>query len=125
MGGKRDCPSDQTTVVAPVKAEPRTILPELILKVSRFVELLIVIDAKHSGGRGRSGSRSAQLGKEKSRRHARHHYQGGEAVEIWNAYTSRIAGDLRPLPPDRKEDWGIPKHGKVVSVVRVLGDVLA
>lgn len=40
----RHCTSHQTAVIAPVEAEPRACFPRLILKVSRRVELLVVVN---------------------------------------------------------------------------------
>src|ERR1700730_13712158 len=38
---------DQAAVIAPVKSDPRSAVPELILQMSRLVEFFVVIDAEN------------------------------------------------------------------------------
>jgi hypothetical protein len=38
----------QAAVIPPVEADPRAVLPGLVLQVSRLIELFIVIDAERS-----------------------------------------------------------------------------
>ena len=59
---------NQTAIMAPVEAQPRTPLPRLVLHMSGGVEYLVVIDSKHSVAAlsGRRGTDSAHLRLEES-----------------------------------------------------------
>src|SRR5579862_6387018 len=95
----------------------------------REIELLVVIDAegKRSTGQygGGNGSSPAHLRREEPRRHAREYGERRESMEVRHAYASRVTGNLRPLPFHWKRNRRVTQDAEVVSVVRVLPDVLA
>src|SRR5437660_10601298 len=53
-----------------------------------------------------------------------HYGQDREAMEVGNADARVEPADLRVVPPDRKEDGRIQQVAEVISVVRVLPEVV-
>jgi len=57
-------PGDQTTVVAPVEAEPGPALPGLVLEMGGLIKFLVVINAEDTPGGRRCRTGSADLREE-------------------------------------------------------------
>jgi len=80
--------SNQTAVVAPVESDPWTALHRnLILKVSRLVVALVVVDAKGEPPISRSCACTRDLWREESCRHRRHDHENREVVEVGHVRT--------------------------------------
>src|SRR5581483_2368109 len=122
--GARNRAGYQSAVIAPIEAQPGASLPRLILQVSGLVKLLIVVNAENPGRSRGSGSRAADLRREESGRDTGEHNQSGEPMEIRNAHAPGESRDLRALPLDGKRNRRCTENAEVVSIVRVLPDVL-
>ena len=120
--GIRHAAHYQAAVVAPVESHPRCALPGLILKVRRLVELFVMIDAEHAAAALplRCYAKTRLLRLEVPCRHARHHHQRAESMEIRHARSKRKPGDLRVMPFDREGHGGIAEDAEIVPVMRVL-----
>ena len=118
-------PGHESAVVPPIEAHPGVFLPGLVLNVRGLVEVLVVIDAENSRGRRRIGSRSGGLRGEEARRHARHHHERGQTVEVGHRAAKRESRNLGAVPLDGESDRGVAENAEIVGVVRVLPDVFA
>ncbi len=75
---ERNCSGHQTAVIAPIKANPRTGSPRLVLQVRGLVEAFVVVDAEGGAALSNGGAESAGLRRKESRGHAGHHHQRGK-----------------------------------------------
>src|ERR1039458_4698161 len=109
VGGERTIAGrgagDLAGVVAPVEADVRAALAELVLHVGSLVELLVVVDAEGRVGYGRAGRRgdgaaSSGLRSEEARGNRREDNLGGEVVAGRNVQAAIEAGDLGVVPAD-------------------------
>src|ERR1700722_1853629 len=94
--------------------------------MSGRVEILIVIDSKHSGSTlsGRRCSDAANLRLKKTGRHARKDDERRQPVEIRHAGADSVARDLGARPLDGIGDRRVGQYAKVVSQVSVFPNVL-
>src|SRR5580693_1143546 len=79
----------QAAVIPPVEADPRSVLPGLVLDVSGLVKLFVVVDAEHLVDARRRAD-STNLRGEETRRHAGHDDERRQAVEVRHAAADGI-----------------------------------
>src|SRR5580658_6349311 len=97
-----------SAVVVPVEAKPRSLLPGLVLQMSRGVENFIMVDAENFAA-GRywarwGGADSTDLRFKEARRDVREHYIRRKSVEVRHGAANRKAGDFGAGPLDGKSD---------------------
>src|ERR1700730_11902676 len=110
---------NQTAVIAPVEANPRPSLPGLVLQVSRFVELLVVVDTERAPTLPYRSPQTAGLRREETCGDARHHYQCRKPVELRHTHANCISRYLGIMPRDREEDRSRSQDAEIVPGVRV------
>ena len=69
----------QAAVVAPVEAEPRPVLPGLVLQVRGLVEVLVVVDAEHFADPAGVAPMPLTCGSKKRAATLRHHHKRRKA----------------------------------------------
>src|ERR1017187_692198 len=116
--------SHQSAVIPPVKAQPWSGFPRLILQVRRLIELFVVVNAEGSSTLPHRDAQATRLRWEEARGHARHHYQRRESVELRHAHSNRVSRDLGIVPSNRKEDRRRCQRAEIIASVRVLPNVV-
>src|SRR4029077_8638880 len=71
----------QSAVITPIEGDPGQFQPRLILKMSRLVERLVVVDAENFGARD-AGPKAGNLGREVARPDVRKHGKRRKPVVI-------------------------------------------
>ena len=87
-----------------------------------LLEVLVVVDAEHGPI---AGAQPADLGLKVTSGSVAHDRQDREAVDVRHADARVEPADLRVVPRNREENWGVQQVAEVVSVVRVLPEIVA
>src|SRR5579864_2448141 len=116
---------DEAAIVAPVKSNPRGMLPRrLILQVRGLVEEFVMVNAENAG-RGRDDGQSRDLRQEEAGGNAGHNRQRRKSMVVGHTYPQGISRDLGIVPLDREVDRRGTHVAEVVAVVRVLPNVVS
>src|SRR5262249_21787286 len=118
---------DQAAVVAPTEGDVRLHLREsmkLILRLSRLLERLVVINAKDAFRQIGVEEESAALGGKVARPRVPGGEVGRETFIVGQVDARREAVILRQTPRDGKGDRRVQDHAEVVSVARALPEVV-
>src|ERR1700692_3529436 len=92
--------------------------------MSRFVELLVVVDTEGAPALPHRSPQTASLGREETRSDAGENYQGRKPVDFGYAHSHRISRYLGIVPRDWKEDRSRSQDAEVVAGVRVLPNII-
>src|SRR5438270_1691256 len=111
----------QAAIVSPVEADPgATFAGNLILNMSRLVELLIMVDTERIPALTYGGSRTCDLRREETCSHRTHRDEGREVVIVRKIGVNNKALNLRIVPINWEEDGCVAEDGEVERAVRVL-----
>ena len=114
---------DEAVVVPPVERNPRQIPKRLILDVRGLLKFLVVVNAEGSGRR-QIGPQAADLRMEKARRDAAGGEKCRQPVKVRQAHAERRPRNLGTVPGNRKENGRVQEIAEVISVVRVLPQLI-
>ncbi len=111
-------------IVPPVHGNPRQSLPWLILHMGRLVERLVVVDAEHSSVREYGSAQPPDLWGEIACPDVSKNGECRQAMIIGHAHADGGSINLRALPCNREENRCVAERAEVISVVRVLPQVV-